>query len=207
MRAKQRDFFAAESIGISAAVPMFVQAVNGLRHRFRKSDFARDRSASFAADLHQRARFGLLLRGDAHQSLHALQERRSGGHVRNSVVQTLPADAGPVCQLHVSLGPDLVRAQDMKQFGGIAAASGVFQQQGVIKVALFCVTSDRFRRLVACRSCKTVPNVPWAALRKVESIRKRGDDLGDSNGMPGPLRKGQNSFGEAGEREWLSAKA
>ena len=115
---------------------MLVKAVDGLRNRLRETHPARNRSSPLATDLHQFADPAVAAVRHLNQSADAFQKRRSGRDMSQRVLQTLPAHTRPVREFDIALGPDLIRRQNMKQFGRVAAAPGVFEQQGVKEVPL-----------------------------------------------------------------------
>ena len=136
---KQRDLPAAKPIRITAAVPVFVEAVNGLRHRLRKAHPARNRRSSLAngsSPVHAGPPACIVASGYTNQRCEdAFQKRRAPvATLSQGVLQAFPTHAGPVGQFDVAFGPDLIRRQNMEQFGRVAAASGVLEQKSVEEV-------------------------------------------------------------------------
>ena len=182
---KQRNLAAPKPIRISTAVPVFVEAMDGLRDRLRKTDSARNRCAPFTTDLDQFAGLFLLFCGYPNQCANSFQERRPGGDMSHRVLQTFPAHACPVRQFDVALGSYLVRRDNVKQFGRVAAASGVFQQKSVEEIGLICVGNPDVTGQAHAENAGAHGMAHGPAFGQIESIRQGGNDLRNTNGRRG----------------------
>jgi hypothetical protein len=80
---------------------------------------------------------GVLLLSGRHlnESDETLAEGFADSDVLQGVFHRFPAGACPVDQFGIAFGADLVGSQCMENLGGIAAAPGVLQDQGVVELA------------------------------------------------------------------------
>jgi hypothetical protein len=156
---------------------VLIQIVNAGGNGVGESELSGDIGSAFATNLDQRARILLLGRGNLEQLLHSLQKRHAGSDVRQCILQAFPSHARPILCFQVALGSNFVRVQDVKEPGGIAAASCIFEQERVIKVGLV-------GRAHANLLCKPHPDHARSngmshglAFGQVEGVGKSGNDF------------------------------
>ena len=146
--------------------------MNARRDRFREAELFRDVRPSLAANLDQVAGVALLRRGYLEESADALQERCSSRDVSQRVVQAFPTHAGPVRRFDVTLGPNLIRVQNVKQPRGIAAAAGIFKQQGVVEVRLLLYRQPNLPANPHAEHTTPYRMPHWLAFGEVQRVRK-----------------------------------
>jgi hypothetical protein len=98
--------------------------------------------------------------------------------VINRILQAFPADLGPIFVLQIPLGSDFVRVDDVEKLGSVAAASGVFQQQRIVKVGLGVEGQANLARQPHADHAALHGMPERLTLGQIERIGERGDDVG-----------------------------
>src|SRR5205807_7655145 len=111
---RERNFFALQPVRAALSVPAFILAANRRRSRLRQAHSPRHRGAAAGANLGKLPIRRILPGGSLHQDMDPIEETL--GNWRQSELQKFPA-----VSTNRRRGP---------------TASGVFQQQRVVQIAL-----------------------------------------------------------------------
>lgn len=130
-----RNGLAAQIERHAAAVPVFVEVANTLRHGFGKTHFAGNLGAAIATRFHQ-------FLGDLAAVLEDVDERakpfrESSSHSRMGQHEAKDLRQAAVHRLEVVLEGDVVGHVELAKPCGIAAAAEILQQQRVIQLPDF----------------------------------------------------------------------
>jgi hypothetical protein len=111
------------------------------------------------------------------------------GFIAEQVVQAFEIDARPILRLYLAFGLNLVSAKYLVHSRGVAAASGVLQEQRVVKiVASGLRQADNFGHPRAQQAA--IYRVSHGlAFGEIERERKRGNDVGKADFRPRVLRR------------------
>jgi hypothetical protein len=137
--------------------------------------------ATFAANLDQSAGILLLRLGDLEEPLHALQERHAGPDMGEGIMQAFPSYFRPVLRFQVALGLNIVRIQDMKEPGRVAAASRVLEQQRIIQVGLLVRAHADLLGNAHSDHARAYGMPHGLAFGQVQGVGKCGNNIGQTN--------------------------
>ncbi len=173
--------FAAESLGIAAAVPVLVEEVDGVGGGGGETDASGDGGSAVTAQLDHGAVVGVLVKGETKDARDALCGGSAGQGAMPESGDGGEGGPRPVEEFDVALHEAVVAADEQAHARGVAAAADVFQQRGVVEMGLL---GGSERQLVGDAQGVEADALGVAgdgAFGEVKGVRERGEKLAAGN--------------------------
>ncbi len=124
------DFLTAKAGGMTLAVPVLVEAADGESGFFGHGEVASDGCAAIATDFDKFASDGFAMAGEMGHVGDAGGESGAWGGVAEKITE-LAGEAGPIAGFEVVFGLAVVGVEEVADFGGVAGAAEVFEDERV----------------------------------------------------------------------------
>ena len=177
---EQWDPFACKVVRVALAVPVLIQAADGIHRPLLQTDAPHHLRTLITAQLEKRFGVSAAVHDHVHNGADPVPQPLLSMNKAEQELELVPLIPCPVVGLGEGLGPYLIAADDLVQAAGVCAAAGVLQQQRIMQVAERLHGQSHLHADAHAQEARAQGVAGPGALRQVERIGEGRNDLRDT---------------------------